>query len=322
MRITILTYRAGKDDLDPVVGQIERALKANKHQVSVLPIEDDVKKLISGLARRKPQLVFNVLEEFGDHPAGNIAICGLLDALGIPYTGCGPGEYYLGQDKVLSKKLLAFENIQYPRFAVFGRDQELETGGNLRMPLFVKPAAQDASLGIGKKSLVRDAAALMKQVVAIHEEYNDAALAEEFIEGRELYVGVLGNQDAIALPPIEADFSKLPEGSPRIYDRRAKWEPGTKEHEGISTGLADVTDELRARVQKVSIDACRALRVRDYGRVDLRVAETGEIYVLEVNASCYLEQDDEFAVSARAAGIGYEELIQRIVSLAVARSGR
>ncbi len=324
MRVTILTYvdKEGSEDVDPVVPQLAAALKKAKHKVSVLAIYRDLKKLLSGLARRKPQLVFNVLEEFGDNAAGNIAVCGVLDALSIPYTGCGPGEFYLGQDKVLSKKLLAFENILYPRYAVFGKDQRLETGGNLKMPLFVKPAAMDSSIGIDKKSLVHDAAALMKQVVAIHEECDDAALAEEFIEGRELYVGILGNQDAIALPPIEADFSALPEGAPKIYDRRAKWEPGTKEHTAIKTGVAEVSDELRARLQKVSLDAYRALRVRDYGRVDLRVADTGEIYVLEVNASCYLEKNDEFAVAAQAAGIGYDELIAKIVELAVARTKR
>jgi len=320
VRITILTYVDEEGgEVDAVVPQIAAALKAGKHQASILAVHKDLKKLIAGLTRRKPQLVFNVLEEFGDDAAGNIAVCGVLDAMRIPYTGCSPGEYYLGQDKVLSKKLLAFENVQCPKFAVFGMDQGLETGGNLRMPLFVKPAAMDASIGIGKKSLVHDAAALMKQVVRIHEEYKDAALAEEFIEGRELYVGVLGNSDAIALPPIEADFSGLPADAPKIYDRAAKWEPGTKEHAGIKTGLADLPDEFRAKLQKISLDAYRALRVRDYGRVDLRVADTGEIYVLEVNASCYLEREDEFAVSAQAAGIDYDALIARIVELAVAR---
>ncbi len=324
VRITILTYvdEEGSEDIDPVVPQIQAALKSGKHTVSVLAVHKDIKKLISGLTRRKPQLVFNVLEEFGDDATGNIAVCGVLDAMRIPYTGCSPGEYYLGQDKVLSKKLLSFEDIQYPRYAVFSTEQGMETGGNLRMPLFVKPASMDASIGIGRKSLVNDATSLMKQVIKIHEECNDAALAEEFIEGRELYVGILGNDGAIALPPIEADFSGLPEGAPKIYDRRAKWEPGTKEHAGIKTGLADIPDEMRARLQKVSIDAYRALRVRDYGRVDLRVADTGEIYVLEVNASCYLEREDEFSVAAQAAGFSYEQLILKIVELAVARTKR
>jgi D-alanine-D-alanine ligase len=323
VRITVLTNLESEKskEKDPVVGQVAAALRKNGHQVSVLGVYDDVKKLINGLARRKPELVFNLLEEFGEDAGGNIAATGLLDLLGYRYTGCSPGEFYLGQDKALAKRLLAFEDILYPKFAVFSTDKDFESAGNLRLPLFVKPVAMDASIGIGKKSLVRDTTSLMRRVLAIHDEVKDAALAEEFIEGREFYVGVLGNGDALALPPIEADFSGLPEGAPRVYDRNAKWEPGTVEHAAIKTGLADIPDELRARLQKVSIDAYRALRVRDYGRVDLRVADTGDIYVLEVNASCYLEKNDEFPVAAAAAGIKYPELIQRIVDLALARYG-
>ena len=325
MRITVLTNveHEGDKDLDAVVKQVASALRKKKHQVSILAVHADVKKLVGGLMRRKPDLVFNLLEEFGDDSNGNIAVCGLLDLLGVHYTGCGPGEYYLGQDKALAKRILAFEEILFPKFAVFTREKGLETGGNLRLPLFVKPVAQDASIGIGKKSLVTDSTQLMERVLAIHKDHDDAALAEEFIDGREFYVGVLGNNDnAQALPPIEADFSKLPEGAPKVYDRNAKWEPGTVEYNAVKTGIADLPDELRARLQKVSLDAYRALRVRDYGRVDLRVADTGEIYVLEVNASCYLEKNDEFATAAAAAGIDYVELVNRIAELAMTRQKR
>jgi D-alanine-D-alanine ligase len=325
MRITVLTNvdSEGDKELDPVVKQVASALRKRKHQVSILAVHGDVKKLVNGLARRKPELVFNLLEEFGDDPNGNISVCGLLELLRYRYTGCGPGEFYLGQDKALAKRLLAFEDILYPKFAVFSKDKDFETGGNLKLPLFVKPVAQDASIGIGKKSLVRDSTEMMQRVLAIHKDHDDAALAEEFIDGREFYVGVLGNLDAQALPPIEADFSKLPEGAPKVYDRNAKWEPGTVEYNAVKTAVAaDLPDELRARLQKVSLDAYRALRVRDYGRVDLRVADTGEIYVLEVNASCYLEKHDEFSVAAAAAGIDHVELVNRIADLAVDRQKR
>jgi D-alanine-D-alanine ligase len=320
VRITVLTNLDEDGARDPVVSQVASALRRGKHQVSVFGAPPDVRKLASGLTRRKPELVFHLVEELGDNPAGNIAVCGLLDLLDIPYTGCGAGEFYLGQDKVLTKKLLAYDSVLCPNFAVFGRDKAMETGGNLRMPMFVKPAAMDASIGIGKKSLVRDAGELMKQVAKIHAECDDDALAEEFIEGREFYVGVVGNRDPLALPPIEVDFSGLPEGAPHVYDRRAKWETGSVEHGAIKAVIADVPDEMRARLHKVSLDAYRALRVRDYGRVDLRVADTGDIYVLEVNASCYLEKNDEFAMAAREAGIDYTELISRIVDAAVGRA--
>ncbi|HVV81471.1 MAG TPA: hypothetical protein VHE35_00280 [Kofleriaceae bacterium] len=322
MRITVLTNvdREGSKAWDVVVDQVAAALKANGHKVLVLPVHRDLKKLVTGLGRQQPDLVFNLLEEIDGVPDGNIGICGVLDLLRVPYTGCGPGELFLGQDKALAKKLLAYEGISYPKFAVFHRDHDFETGGNLRMPLFVKPVAMDASIGIGEKSLVHDATALMERVLAIHRECGDAALAEEYIEGRELYVGVLGNNsEATALPPIEVLFTGLPDGAPKVYSAKAKWDKGSEEYQGTHPVLAELPDELRARVQKVSLDAYRALRVRDYGRVDLRVADTGEIYVLEVNASCYLERHDEFTMAANAAGLSHEQLVQRIVEAAAAR---
>ncbi|HEX8204293.1 MAG TPA: hypothetical protein VF590_27695, partial [Isosphaeraceae bacterium] len=157
---------------------------------------------------------------------------------------------------------------------------------------------------------------------AIHETCNDAALAEEYIEGREFYVGVLGNRQPQAFPPIEMDFSGLPEGAPRVLDSKAKWAEDSVEYKGTKSVLADIPDELRAKLQKAALDAYRALRVRDYGRVDLRLTETGEIYVIEVNANCYLERSGEFATSAAAAGVDYPALISRIAELALERYQR
>ena len=322
MKITVLTYLddgENSKEYDPVVRQVARTLRKLGHRVSVLGVHGDVKRLIAGLSRRKPDLVFNLLEMFGDNVFGDIPVTGLLDLLGVDYTGSGPGELYLSQDKGLTKRLLAFEEILYPRFAVFSRETGFETGGNLRMPLFVKPLRSDASLGIGGKSLVQDWTGLIDRVSAIRKELDDAALAEEFIDGREFYVGVIGNSQPKALPPVEIDFTGFPEGVPKVMDSKAKWDERSKEYKGTRSVMAQLPDELRARLQKVAVDAYRALRVRDYGRVDLRLTDTGDIYVLEVNASCYLEKDSEFAMAAGAAGLDYPRLIERIVDLALAR---
>jgi D-alanine-D-alanine ligase len=323
VKITVLTYLDSENEnskeYDQVVPQVARTLRRLGHRVSVLGVHGDVKRLIAGLSRRKPELVFNLMEMFGDNVFGDIPVTGLLDLLGLRYTGSGPGELYLSQDKGLTKKLLAFEDILYPRYAVFSRQAAFETGGNLRMPLFVKPLRSDASLGIGGKSLVHDAVALMERVAAIHKELEDSALAEEYIEGREFYVGVLGNSQPKALPPIEVDFTGFPEGVPKVMDSKAKWDERSKEYKGTRSVIANLPDELRARLQKVAVDAYRALRVKDYGRVDLRLTETGEIYVLEVNASCYLEKSSEFAMAAGASGLDYPRLIERIVNLASER---
>ncbi|HEX6088666.1 MAG TPA: hypothetical protein VFZ13_00765 [Gemmatimonadales bacterium] len=326
MKITVLTSveqeKVTAKDLDEVVPQVARALRKLGHQVSVVPVYRDVKQLIDRLSRRKPDLVFNMAEMFGDSVIGDMLVAAVLETQGLKYTGSGPGELYLSQDKGLSKKLLDYEGILYPRYAVFSQAADFETGGNLRMPLFVKPLRADSSIGIGGKSLVHDTGALMKQVAAIHRDVEDSALAEEYIEGREFYVGVLGNLRPEVLPPVEVDFTGFPEGQPKVLDSRAKWNEGSKEYKGTNSVIADIPDELRAKLQKVSVDAYRALRVRDYGRVDLRLTGTGEIYVLEVNASCYLEKTSEFAMAAEAAGIDYETLIGRIVEAAIERYGR
>lgn len=324
MRITILAYTEDQKAMsyDMAVGQVAAALRKGGHQASILGVHSNVGKLISGLKRRRPDLVFNLMEQFNEDIHSDVGVVGLLDLLGIPYTGGGPGEFYLQQDKALAKKLLAFDNIRTPDFAVFDKETGLETGGNLHMPLFVKPLRADASIGINAKSLVHTAAELMNRVTVIHKQVNDAALAEEYIEGREFYVGVLGNQEPTALPAIEIDFTGFPNGKPKIMDVKAKFAEGTPEYEGTKAVLADVPSELQARLRDISLASYRALRVRDYGRVDLRLTDAGEIYVIEVNASCYLEQTSEFAKAADAAKVDYVTLINRIVELAVERAGQ
>ncbi len=320
MKVTVLTGLEKEGEAcDPVVGQIAEALQENDHQVEVLAVHKDVREIIDGVQEQKPDLVFNLLETFGGNTAGDVAVAGLLDLLGVRYTGGGPGELYLRQDKGLAKKVFAFESILYPHFAVFSQNSDFETGGNLRMPLFVKPLTADASIGIDNGSLVRDSTALMKRVLEIHEKVNDSALVEEYIEGRELYVGVLGNREPVAFPPVEVDFSGLPEGAPQILGTEAKWQPESAEFKGTKSILPELPDELRAKLQKTALDAARAVRMRDYGRVDLRLTDTGDIYVIEVNANCYLEKESELAMAAKAAGLDFPQLVQKIVDLAVER---
>lgn len=321
MKITVLTHLETETSTghDEVVRQVVKALQQGGHKAAAFGVHGDLQQLISGLRRRKPDLVFNLMECFGASQFGLVGVAGVLDLLQLSYTGGGPGELYLQEDKSLTKKLLAYEQLLYPDFAVFSKDADLETGGNLRMPFFVKPLRMDASIGVDGKSLVRNSRELMERVVAIHEQVDDSALAEEFIEGREFYVGVLGNREAVAFPPIEMDFSGLADGAPHVVDSKAKWDQNSDEYKGTQARIADINDELKAKLQKVALDAYRALRVRDYGRIDIRLTDAGEIYVIEVNASCYLEQSGEFATAAAAMGIDYNTLINRIVELATER---
>ena len=307
MDITVLAYlEPDEKEPDVAVQQVADGLTESGHKTSILTIRHDVDELIRGLKSRKPQLVFNLVESFGDDILGGvIGVAGVLDLLQIPYTGGGPGEIFLQEDKALTKKLLAFEGIPYPDFATFPADADFETGGNLRMPLFVKPLRMDASIGIDERSLVRNTQQMMERVLYIQRTFGDAALAEEYIEGREFYVGVLGNDELAAFPPIEIDFSGLPEGSLKVMDNKAKFDESSERYHGTKAVIANIDAELKAKLHKASVDAYRALRVCDYGRVDLRLTETGEVYVIEVNANCYLEQHSEFATAAAAHGIAY-----------------
>ncbi|MFO0842817.1 MAG: ATP-grasp domain-containing protein [Gemmataceae bacterium] len=318
MKVTILADLYEDDSHDPSVDQVADALRDGGHAASVLLVADDLKALTSGLARRKPDLVFHMIHDFGGE-SGLIATAAVIDALKIPYTGGGPGELFIRGNKHLAKKILAYEKLKCPDFAVFSKDATLETGGNLRMPLIVKPMERDGSIGISGNALVRGVPELMERVLAIHRDVDDSALAEEYVEGREFYVGVLGNREPVAFPPIEMDFTGLPEGAPRVLDYKAKWEKGSAEFQGTKAVLPDLPDELKARLQKVALDACRALLVRDYARVDMRLTDTQDIYVIEVNANCDLERSSEFATAALAAGLDYPTLINRIAELAIER---
>ena len=321
MDITILAYlEPGDEKPDVVMDQVAAGLGAAGHKTSILTIRHDVNEVVDGLKKHKPDLVFNLVESFGDDILGGvIGVAGLLDLLQLPYTGGGPGEIFLQEDKGLSKKLLAFESIPYPDFATFTPNADFETGGNLRMPMFVKPLRMDASIGIDERSLVRNTQQLLERVQYIHKTFGDAALAEEYIEGREFYVGVIGNQDLTAFPPLEMDFSGLSTGAVKIMDSEAKFDTTSDRFKGTKVVLPDLEPELKARLQKVSVEAYRALRVCDYGRIDLRLKETGEIFVIEVNASCYLEKNSEFATAAAAQGIAYPDLLNRIAELALER---
>jgi len=318
MIITVLTHLLKERDAksyDVVIDQVSAALAARGHEVSVF---GDMVKLVEGLKERKPNLVFNLMETFGKTQLGSIGVVGVLDLLGLPYTGGGPGEFYLQEDKGITKKILAYEKILYPDYAVIPVDAESKTADNLRYPMFLKPLRMDASIGISAKSIVRNKKELTERINAIHK-LKDSALAEEYIEGREFFVGLLGNNAPQILPVLEVDFSGMPEGAPNILDAKAKWDTESAEYKGSKVVLAQIDAALTEKIQAIALEAYKALRVRDYGRVDLRMDEAGNVYVIEVNASCYLERSSELAMAAKAAGIEYEDLLERIVQLALER---
>jgi D-alanine-D-alanine ligase len=315
--------------VDPVLDQLMAAIRSLGHSVEPIVVdheENAVDRLAASLRRFSPDLVFNVAESFGGKSALESNVAALLNLLGFKYTGSSPAGLLLAGDKTLTKKVLRFHGIRTPEFATIYRGA-LDWAGDLQFPVIVKPPQEDASLGISSSSVVRELKDLFARIDQLQAEYQQPVLVEQFIEGREFYVGVLGNVNAEALPIMELDFSGFPPGVPRIATWEAKWgddgEGTGAQFEGTrSLFPTELDEELAERMQTVALEAFRALRLRDYGRIDLRVSDSGEIYVIEVNPNCYLERESEFARSARQHGLEYEELIGRIVDLARARYSR
>jgi D-alanine-D-alanine ligase len=323
VKVTVLIFRDSADESDAVAEQVRGALEAHGHDARILEIEDDLRRLVTKLEQEPPDAVFNLVETFaGKDVLGDVGVAGVLELLDIPYTGTKVGDLYLSQDKSLAKKLLAFEGLRTPDFAVFHPDDDFETAGRLKYPMFVKPLRSDASIGIDAGSLVVTTPELLERVALIHRELGDAALAEEFVDGREFHVGVLGNVRATAFPPVEIDFSGMPEGAPKVLDSKAKWDTDSPEFKGSVAKIAELDDELRARLQETAVAACRAVRVRGYGRADLRLTAAGDLHVIEVNANPYLEKGAEFAMGAQAAGKPHDVVIREILDLAMARPKR
>ena len=327
MKVVLLHTKDAVDgEEDPVLGQLEQALRAASHEPRRVMVDNTVEPIVHELTSARPDLVFNLAESFAGKSALESNIAALLNLIDLRYTGSSPAGLLIAGDKTLSKKILLFHGIKTPQFATVYRGQ-VDWSGDIGFPLIVKPPQEDASLGITHKSIVRDVKELLDKIAELQTEYQQPALAEQFVEGREFYVGVLGNVNAHALPIIELDFSKFPADRPRIASWEAKWgdEGDAKgaEFEGTESVFPEnLPDELRDRMQKVALEAFHALRLRDYARVDMRVTDAGEVYVIEVNPNCYLEAKSEFARAAERDGITYDALIAQIVELASARYAR
>ncbi|HEU5183513.1 MAG TPA: ATP-grasp domain-containing protein [Gemmatimonadaceae bacterium] len=326
MKIVLLyTREAAEAPADPVLGQLSDALARIGHQVEPIEVDKRVEPLVTGLGRAQPDLVVNIAESFAGKSALESNVAALLNLMGLRYTGSSPSGLMLAGDKILAKKMLAFHGIRTPRFATVYRGA-LDWAENLHFPVIVKPPQEDASVGLTSASVVHDLKQLLEQMHAMQSEFSQPVLVEEFVDGREFYVGVLGNVNATALPVIEMDFSKFPADRPRMASWDAKWgddSGGGAEFEGTSSIFPEeLPEDLLERLNAAAVDAFHALRLRDYGRIDLRVNDAGEAFVIEVNPNCYLERESEFARAAARGGLEYDALVERIIELAMARYAR
>jgi len=295
---------------------VMRQLKKAGHDVKALGVRDTLAELRTEVAEWKPQIVFNLLEEFDGIVTYDQHVVAFLELLRQPYTGCNPRGLLLSRDKVLSKQLLAYHRIPTPQFAVFPRGQRFKLPKRLRFPMFVKSATEDASLGIAQASVVEDAAKLKERVEFIHEQTTTDALVEEYVEGRELYVGMLGNRRLTTFPVWEMVFGSLPDSLPMIATRKVKWDKQYQKKYGITTKAAqDLAPTVVDQMGKLSRRIYKALHLSGYARMDFRLKPDGTLFVLEANANPNLTKEEDFAESARSVGVTYDDLLARILTM-------
>jgi D-alanine-D-alanine ligase len=298
--------------------EIFEALAKHGHKPEYHCLDGRIRSL-KALAGADFDLIFNLTESYGGDDTKDINIAAYLDLLGLPYTGSGPSGLHLAQDKAVAKRLFQSHGIRTPRFATAdrGRPEGLD---DLNFPVIVKPKREDGSIGIEFNAVVGSTKQALERIDALRADLGSPVLIEEYIEGRELYAAVLGNDPPELLPVVELDLSDLPPGTPHIAGTEVKWERGTAAYRRTKLRIpSDLPQATLAEIEETALAAFRALEIRDYGRVDLRLAEDGTIYTLEVNPNPWLHSTAEFATAARASGRDLARLVEEIVALAITR---
>ena len=299
-------------------------LREAGHEVQALGVGDDLGVIRKAIDEWKPHIAFNLLEDFHDVPVFDQNVVSYLELLRIPYTGCNPRGLLLARDKALAKTLLAYHRIRVPEFAVFQIGRTARRPKRLQFPLIVKSLTKEASAGISQASVVSDDERLAERVRFIHETIQTDALVERYIPGRELYVGVAGNQRLQVFPIWELLFTKMREGGLPIATDRVKWSYAYRTKHGIKTAAAeDLPEGAADRIGHLCKRIYRTLGLSGYARIDFRMDEHGTVYVLEANPNPQLAYGEDFAESAERAGIDYAQLLERIIALGLRwRPGR
>ena len=312
-----LTRTLDKKEVEEEVGEALGKLGHDAH----LHVLDGSTKGLHAIARTDSDLVFNLAESFAGNDTADYCIAAYLELLGKRFTGSGSHGLLYAQDKAIAKKLLEFHGIHTPVFARSYRGR-LDFSHDLTFPVIVKPAREDGSIGIEFNAVVSSIRELMERIDWLHANFDSPVLIEEYVEGREIYVGILGNDNPTALPPVELDLSKLPEGTPRIAGAEVKWGKGTRAYRDTKSAIAEgLADETVALLQTTAVAVYQALELRDYARIDMRLRPDGRVAVIEANPNPWLASKAEFVMAARKSGRNYTQLIGEIVELALARYG-
>ena len=307
-------------DKKEVEDEVAETLGKLGHDATLHVLDGSIKSL-HALARIDCDLVFNLAESFAGNDTADYCIASYLELLGKRFTGAGSHGLLYAQDKAMAKKILEFHGIHTPVFARSFRGR-LDFSHDLAFPVIVKPAREDGSIGIEFNAVVSSIRELMERIDWLHANFDSPVLIEEYVEGREMYVGVIGNDNPQPLPVVELDLSKLPEGTPRIAGAEVKWGKGTRAYRDTKSAIAeDLSEEAAALMQTTAVAVYQALELRDYARIDMRLRPDGRVAVIEANPNPWLASKAEFSLAARKSGRNYTQLIDEIVDLALARYG-
>jgi D-alanine-D-alanine ligase len=312
-----------RDEEKPTEADVLLCLRRLEHEVETLAVFDNVNHIVDTITAWKPDVVFNLCESFLDDRAHEPNIPALLELMKVPYTGAGPEALMLCKDKALAKKLLHFHRVRVAGFVVSHPEQPLRKLRRFAFPAFVKPIAEESSDGISKASFAKNEDEAIERARFIHEKLGCAALIEEYIDGRELYVGLLGNKRPVVLPTREIFFGGAGEeepdpGAPRFATAKAKWDEAYRKKWGIRNGpAAELPEGVEEKLAKIARRVYKTLKITSLGRIDVRLTASNDIIVMEANPNPSLARDEDFAMAAGAAGIEYDALIQRILENAV-----
>jgi D-alanine-D-alanine ligase len=294
---------------------VVQTLRTMGHEVRALGVQYELLPIREAVEQWKPHIVFNMLEEFHGEVLFDQNVVSYLELLKVPYTGCNPRGMIISRGKALSKKLLAYHRIRVPDFHVFPAGRKVRRPHWLKFPLIVKSLIEHASVGIAQASVVDSDEKLVERVRFVHERIGTDAIAEQFIEGREIYVSVIGNERLAAFPAWELIAENKPENAPLIATARVKHDVEYQQRHGIDIRAAELTAEQPARLAHISKRIYKTLELSGYARIDFRLGADGQFYFLEANPNPEIAQREEFASAAKAAGVEYPELLQRILNL-------
>lgn len=294
---------------------VVNTLRRRGHALLTIGVHDDLTPIRQSIDDFKPTVVFNLLEAFDDVGVFDQNVVSYLELLKIPYTGCNPRGLTLARDKALARKLLAYHRIPAPDFAVVTLGRTPALPKRLRYPLIVKSLTFESSIGISQASVVANAEQLRDRVKFIHDTIQTPAIVEQFVDGRELYVGVLGNHRLRVFPVWEMSFARLPGDNWRIATERVKWNVEYQKRHGIDTAEAKLPEGLAPKIQHLAKRTYRALELSGYARIDFRMDAGGKAYVLEANPNPQLAKKEDFALSAARANMSYSRLLERIMAL-------